>query len=374
MRRILPAIIVYWVASASLAPINETWAQPTPPRPPFEIWITNQVRDSVQVFDSRSLKMTAEIPVDDDGRSGTSKPHTITLSADGRFAYVANVGARRETNNIVIIRTGDRKIVATLPAGPGTHMVVPSPTGGEAYAANAGGNTLTEILTDTNQVNFRKGRVMTIRGRNDSKSHPICIGSSRDGSKLFVTNAGDPKGNPDTTGFVSVINAASGTETARIPDLGNESCGFARTKDGGRLYFTMGGALREFAVIDAESDRIILRQASGGKDPHGVALIPGGHQVWITNRLSNNVSVFSATTGAHFRTFFDIGDKPDLLDFSPDGEKVIITLRGDPATPMPGGPGREPGFVILDTESGKVLSKVAIDGDPHGIAVLSRKR
>jgi DNA-binding beta-propeller fold protein YncE len=365
-------ILASVIAIAAGALLSGVSAQPRPPRPSYEIWITNQATDSVLVYDSRTLRKIAEIPVDDDGLHATSKPHTLSFSPDGRYAYVANVGAKQDTNNVTIIHATGRRIVTNLPAGPGTHMVLPSPSGREAFAANAGGNTVTEIVHDTVSGQFTTGRTFAIKGIGRAKSHPTCLAPSGDATRLYVTNAGDPKGDPSKSGFLAVLSTASGKEQSRVLNLGNEVCGFARTKDGGNLFLTIGGTVNQFAILDAKTDKIIKQESTGGNDPHGIGLLPGGHQVWIINRGSSNVTVLSTTTGAHFRTFFNIGDKPDLLDFSPEGENAIITLRGDPATPLAGGPGKEPGFVILDTETGKVVSKVPIEGDPHGIAVRPR--
>ena len=288
---------------------------------------------------------------------------------------MANVGAKRNTNNITVIQSNNRKIVATIPAGPATHMVVSSPTGTEAFAANAGGESVIEILTNLKDRRFSPGRSFKIKGKKGSKSHPVCLAFSANGSKLYVTNAGDPKGNPTTSGFLAVLSTATGREISRISNLGSEACGLARSRDGGKIFFTNGGKANQVVMLDTKTDRIIKQIPTGGQDPHGLMLIPGGHQIWITNRMSKNATVLSTTTGTHYKTFFNIGDKPDLMAFSPDGEKVFITLRGDTVTPMPEAKGgSEPGFVILDTQTGRVLSKIPLEGDPHGIAVRLKRK
>ncbi len=126
--------------------------------------------------------------------------------------------------------------------------------------------------------------------------------------------------------------------------------------------------------MQISADKFSIRSVgTGGEDPHGLAIVPGGHQVWITNRGSKNITLLSTTTGQHLKTLFNIGDKPDLLAFSPDGKQAFVTLRGQAVTPMPGGSGGAfPGLVAVDTQTGRVLSKIPLSGDPHGIAVRRR--
>ena len=353
------------------SPLQTASAQPRPPSL-YEVWVTNQATDSVRIYNGANLALKTEIFVDDDGTPATSKPHTISFSPDGRYAYVANVGDRTKKNNVVVIDTAARKIVARIPAGPGAHMVVSSPDGTRAFVANAGGDSLLEIRTDLHKGRFTPGRSFKIQRTGGGKSHPVCLAFSADGSKLYVTNAGDPKADPSKAGFLAVLEASSGRELSRIENLSNESCGLELTRDGGKLYFTMGGSSDQFVLLDTATDKIVRQASTGGKDPHGLGINPGGFLVWITNRLSDSVTVLSTTTGMHFKSYFNIGDKPDLLAFSPDGSRIFITLRGDPTTPIPGGSGGKlPGIVVLSVDTGEILSKVPIDGDPHGIAVHS---
>lgn len=352
---------------------QDSSAQPKPPAS-YEIWVTNQAKDSVQIIDGPTLKVVAEIPIDNDGQSATSKPHTISFSPDGRYAYVANVGVKRNTRNVTIIRAADRKVMAMIPAGPGAHMVLSSPNGSRSFVANAGGSSITEILTDTAEGSFKPGRTFTIEGKDGARSRPTCLAFSSDGEKLYVTHAGNPKADPSTAGFLVVLDVTSGRELLRIMNLDSETCGLERTQDGRKIYFTIGGAVNQFGILDTTTNKIIKQTATGGDDPHGLRITPGGHLVWITNRMSGHLTVLNTTTGIHFKTYFKVGDKPDLLDFSPDGSRVFITLRGQPATIMPNGAfGSEPGLLVFDAETGTALSKIALGGDPHGIAVRTIK-
>ncbi|MGH7430873.1 MAG: hypothetical protein ACREI5_03520, partial [Candidatus Methylomirabilales bacterium] len=52
----------------------------------YEVWVTNQSENKVQILDGQSVKVIAEIPV-------ASKPHNVTFSPDFKTAYIASVGS-----------------------------------------------------------------------------------------------------------------------------------------------------------------------------------------------------------------------------------------------------------------------------------------
>jgi len=94
------------------------------------------------------------------------------------------------------------------------------------------------------------------------------------------------------------------------------------------------------------------------------------YEIWVVNRLSSTISVVSTERDRVVRTIRKVGDKPDILAFSPDGGKAFVTLRGRATT---GDPkllsGSEPGLSVIDVRTGTVIAKVKLGGDPHGVGV-----
>jgi len=50
----------------------------------YEVWVTNQRTDKIQVLDGTSLQVVGEI-------TAGEKPHNVTFSKDAKTAYVANL-------------------------------------------------------------------------------------------------------------------------------------------------------------------------------------------------------------------------------------------------------------------------------------------
>ncbi len=338
----------------------------------YEIWVANQGLDKIQIVDGESMKVTAEISVDTDDKPATSKPHMILFSPDYKYAYVANVGAAPKTNNILVIRAADRKIVATLPSGPVTHAVTPSPDGKRAVATSVGSDTLVEILTDGRKEKFTIGREIPVGdGPGGMKDRPICAFFTADSKKIYVTNGGDPAAiDPLSTGSVSVIDAESGNQFKQFPNIGQEACGLALSKDGTKIYVNVGGFVNSFLVFDTKTDTLIKQGNSAGADSHGIRLTPDGKELWLANRLSNTITIVDTETDAPAARIPEAGDRPDLIDFSPDGKLAFVTLRGKAVTKtIHDVSGGEPGLAVLDVKERKRTGHIALEGDPHGLAV-----
>jgi YVTN family beta-propeller protein len=338
----------------------------------YEIWVANQGLDKIQIIDGDSLKVTAEIEVDGDGKPASSKPHMVQFSPDYNYAYIANVGAGPKTNNILVIRTADRKIIATLPSGPTTHAVTPSPDGARALATSVGSDTLFEVLVDSTKGEFRLGREIPVGdGPGGVKDRPICAFFTADSKKVYVTNGGDSAAlDPLSTGSIAVIDVASGKPTKQFDHVGQEACGLALSKDGGKIYINIGGYVNRYWAIDTKTDNVKQQGYTAGLDSHGIRLTPDGNELWLANRLSNSLVILDTATDTLVARIADAGDRPDLIEFSPDGTRAFATLRGQAVTKtIHDVSGKEPGIAIYDVKERKRIQHIPLEGDPHGIAV-----
>lgn len=77
-----------------------------------EVWVTNMKSGDVYVIDPASLEVVATIPT---GKGA----HNVTISADGRLAFVANVGA----NSVTIIDAVAKTVLGNVATGTKTHDV-----------------------------------------------------------------------------------------------------------------------------------------------------------------------------------------------------------------------------------------------------------
>jgi len=305
----------------------------------YEIWVTNQGTNKVQILDGNTLKVVAEIPA-------PTKPHNVTFTADGKYAWVACVGS----SDVSVIDTATRKVVATLPAGKTAHAVTFSPDGKNAYVANPGDGTV---------IVFNAAGHKQIKTIKVGKA-PALVIFSQDGKKAYVSNGGDAT--------LSVIDTAKLEVIKTVSNVGKGAMGMVRSRDGKRLVVT-GGGENKVSIVDTVSDQVI-KDLTHGKDAHGAEITPDGRHALVPNRLSGDVTVIDIEKGEVVATISNVGDKTDIIAISPDGARAFVTTRGEAQTGDPHmHSGKEPGISVIDVKSRKLLKKVGLGGDPHGVAV-----
>jgi DNA-binding beta-propeller fold protein YncE len=336
----------------------------------YEVWVGNQTTDAVLVFDGRTLALLATIPVDTDNTPATSAPHLITFTLDGRYAFVANVRAAANRNNVVVIDAQARRVVATLPAGPQTHQIIASPDGSRAWVINVAANDLAELSI--------QGATFTVGKRVPSGGiRPITLVFTRDGKKVYLTHGGSAAG----LGSIVVLDATSGAVLKRWDDLGLEPVFTGLSVDGRRIYASQGFSTANpaaknniFYVFDPASDALVYQRQLAARDLHALGEAPGRNEVWLTARQANQVVVIETTSGQYqVIATITVPDKPDGMAFAPDGSRVFVAHRGQAITGDPFAlSGTQSGFSVINTETRRVLGHIPLDGDIHGLAVRRR--
>jgi DNA-binding beta-propeller fold protein YncE len=179
---------------------------------------------------------------------------------------------------------------------------------------------------------------------------------------------------------------------------------------GGSMYLASGGGtaanLAEFDVYRFPTsgyragraantparDLLYSDDETPGRDAHGMAATRAGRFLWVADRHANLVEVLDTGRGRRVHRIQLAGrhsqdPSPDLLDLSPSGERMFVSLRG--SVPLSGDPhastGSTPGLMVVKLRdggrSGVVEGIVPVSNrdaagveraDPHGIRVRIR--
>ena len=97
---------------------------------------------SVQVFDTRTLKLLGVVPVGD-------YPSAIAFGPNGRYAYVVN---NSQPGTVSVVRTRDRQVTDTVNVGVCPTDVAVTPDGHEAYVTNTGVGAICQVEENTVSV------------------------------------------------------------------------------------------------------------------------------------------------------------------------------------------------------------------------------
>ncbi|MBN1575667.1 MAG: hypothetical protein JW913_03895 [Chitinispirillaceae bacterium] len=146
---------------------------------------------------------------------------------------------------------------------------------------------------------------------------PTDMVTSFDETKIYICE--------QTAKRISVFDIASGSvEPVRIR-LPNEVTGCAVTKDGSKLFATIGSEwwpTGYVCVVDLGTRRVTKR-IGVGHYPRSPVLSPDNTTLYIANMFGNTVSVIDVGTGAVKETI-PVVREPYSMDITPDGKTLVV--------------------------------------------------
>lgn len=350
----------------------------TPEATDYEIWSVDQGTHKIYIHDSDH----EHVDTLDLGEYGVRTPHMIDFTSDYAYAFTANL----HSGDVAVIRTEDRKVLNILKTGPHTHMAGVSPNDEQVLVDVIGkpdvhrDGRLVEIEMDLDRELFTTAR--KLRLENDSLLHArsddfndfaaICHEYVKDGDEAYITLG---PGLDDAGVLVFDMNEFA-VDHAWGPDELAANCGTMPTADGQYMVLNGGGPeTGEWFVVDVNSREVIHQAESRGKDAHGVWLTPDGTEMWMVNRVTDNAIIIDPETWEIIDEMDYVGDTPDIMGMSPDGQYAYISLRGpNPVSAAHVAVGTTSGFSVIDIPNREKVDLIQPDGenpdsDFHGIGV-----
>ncbi len=271
---------------------------------------------------------------------------TITVPAAGGATLVV---ANKAEATVSLIDLGRGRAVATLPAGDGPHEVGISPDGRHALVTNYGRETAGHTLTLIEIPGARVAGTIDL-GAASTRPHGV---EWIDESRAAVTVE-------DRQALVIVdVPAArvagsieTGQQISHMVDL---------DRAGQRAYVTSIGS-GSLTVIDlAAGKRLGIVPTGDGAE--GVAVAPGGEQIWVTNRAADTVTVIDAGSLEIVRELPATGFP--IRATATAGNRVLVTrARAGDLMIFDAGGTEDPVIVAFDLESMDVEERLF--GDRFG--------
>jgi DNA-binding beta-propeller fold protein YncE len=237
-----------------------------------EIWITAQNTSELKILSGNGQIETVPL-------SAGAEPHTITFSPDGSYAYVSNLG----DGNLLVVRTQDRQIVATINLGPNwTHHTQPSPDGSILLSANPVTGMLTKIAADEEAETWIPVAALNVTAA--TGLGPVCVALRPDGQRAYVSLFGPG---------VAVVAVPTLTVIQRIPLIGGIACGLASSKDGRTIFVISAGGTGHFYRLDTTTDTLTEDTGYGpiGIGIHGLITSANKKRAYITSPATDQVKV-----------------------------------------------------------------------------------
>ena len=264
------------------------------------------------LFDPASGRLLGRFPTGPD-------PREVALSPDGRYAYITSYGWMPG---------------AADPGAEGEGARYGA-VGGRGLGLDSHGVTVLDLAERRVHAVFRPGQYRHLGG--------IRVGD--DGQRLWVTTQAD-------SGIVE-LDARTGEVKMLWKTGGADPGTLTITRDSRRIFVANTG-LDCVTMIDRVT--VVPQRIATGRGPRGLALSHDESELWVANSGDNTVSVISTRRLREVASFPSGGREPIRLQFHPDGHEVWISHRSSQE------------LTVLDVASAAVLARIPIEGDPRSIA------
>lgn len=336
------------------------------------------------------------------------QPHSLAFDPTNSHAVISYVASA----HVQVLRVSDRKVVASIRMTAGkdgarqAHASSVSPDGDAIIVANQTGKLLQRIRADFKNDVYRLDAAADLDlalledadHPNNMPVTPIWVG---DGRHVFVPSRGagafliDAKATP-----MKVVSSLSKAE------IGPSTCCAAvgstfiwATSAGGPTATDTTWNVFQIPVAglpSLKSTKVLGR--TGKVESHGVLIV--GQSVWVIDRFANSLDIFDAGRAGAAEPVRTLSlasgplagkdPAPDIMDLSPDGKLVFVTLRGK--APVNGNikdvnnaVGDVGGFAVLAVQDGgrnatlQSFVPLALAGgasvvDPHSLKVRALSR
>jgi hypothetical protein len=263
-------------------------------------------------------------------------PTNYVVNVFNPYAYVADVGQ----GLVHFINTGTP---GSNPSTSGTALSTPlpglssapngiavTPDGHYLYVALTTSNQFAVIDTITNQA--ITGSPFSFPSNTPCASPTAVVGIPYPGNEIYFACDGGGPSSP----AIAVISTDNTTGIASIPLPANsQPIGMAVTPGGKQVYVTLAGT-NQFAVIDTSTNAQIAGSpfffptGVNCTSPQGVTITPDGSRVYFACSGSDNVAVLTTGDSPSFIASISTGkvSQPVALAITPDGARVYVALKG----------------------------------------------
>ena len=259
-------------------------------------YVTNSFTTTVTIIDTKTNTVSGVI-------GGFNGPSGFVITPDGNHAYVNNYGAGSSSGSGTIVNVVDLNtnlIVGTISVGLAPAALAITPDGAYVYVVNyvdgnLGDGTISIIRTSDNTV-----QANAISGL----SGPFDIAITPEGNFAYVTNFGSNNFTPVGT-TVSIVDLSTNTLINNVL-VGIQPSGLAITPNGkyayisdyntlynGPMFTLLTSSQGMVEIIDVKTQKVIAPIIGVGLSPDKIAISPNGQFAYVSNYVSNTVSVIS---------------------------------------------------------------------------------
>ena len=234
-------------------------------------YAVNAASNSVSVVDLRQRREIARIGVGEE-------PVSVRVSPDGKAVVVAN----RVGNSISVIDPATRKVRSVLEGCPGANDVVILPDSSKAFAACSGGHQVMAILLThkADRPDVRNVLADQLESFLDVGRAPVQLALKPDGGELFVSNS-------LSNSISEVVTSTNDVGGAYL--MGATPVRGLVSADNSLLY--VGNLNSQEVTVYAIDDGKRAGSIHVGDGPSALAFSTAGHLLFVVDARSGDVAV-----------------------------------------------------------------------------------
>ena len=266
------------------------------------LYVNQNQTDEIIAICTSGNQVSKVIPV---GRG----PGRISISADGRFAYVANIdGSGANAEDISVISTSSNEVVGAIAIADRMRpmeMFIP-PDGRSGFAIGWDSSKIAVIDLASREVTK-----MVATGL--AQSGYAVVRASGDGSRLYVGYAG--------ADALIVVDTALREVAADIAVRLGPYPSFAVSPDSDLVYTALPDS--DYVSVWDVSAAVARETIPAGRFPATLGMTPGGETLYVANLIDETVSAIDLETH-EVVAIIPVGSSPVIALVSPDGRFVYV--------------------------------------------------
>jgi YVTN family beta-propeller protein len=294
--------------------------------------VLNKEDATLSIIDPATLKTVAQIPVGEG-------PHEITVSDDGKLAFVANYGARTPGSTISVIDLIAQKELRRVDLGALRRPHGIAFVEGKVWFTAEENKLIARYDPASNKIDW-------ILGIGQKGTHMLVF--SKDRAQLFTSNI-----QSDSITLLQRTSDLSGWSATNIP-VGKGPEGGDVTPDG-REFWAANSGDGSVSIIDVAAKKVVQTLDVRTNRSNRLKFTLDGKLVLISDLGSNGLLVLDAASRKEVKRL-NLGRQPEGILISPEGGGAYVAIAGEKTV------------AVLDLKTLEVTARISTGAGPDGLA------
>jgi YVTN family beta-propeller protein len=299
--------------------------------------VLNKDEGALAIVDPVAMKIIGRVPTGE-------APHEVTVSDDGKMAFVGNYGAQTPGKTISVIDLVAQKEVRRVDLGPLRRPHGVTFAGGRLYFTAEVNRLIARYDPSANQFDWAMGTGQT-------GTHMVLV--SKDLNTIFTSNIGSDSvavferdANP-LTWNLTVVPVGKGPEGIDLSPDGKQIW-TAHSRDGG------------VSIIDVGTKKVIGTVNLQTQRSNRLKFTPDGKRVLVTDLAGGQLVIVDVDARKEIKRV-TLGKSPEGILIPPDGGRAYVAVAGENAV------------AIFDLKTLSVTGRIATGAGPDGMAWAVRR-